>query len=146
MNPIIDHIQITVSDLDSAEIFYDKFLLILGFDLARKTKGRVASHEFDVIEYSHPLLIFGINSPRKEFKQEAVHRRKPGALHHLAFKAGSKEEVDEAYARVKAMGADIVDGPRLFPQHGEHYYALFLKDPCGIKYEIVYEERKLYTT
>lgn len=28
MKPVIDHIQITVKDLDSAELFYDKFFPI----------------------------------------------------------------------------------------------------------------------
>src|SRR6187397_2557278 len=141
MKPIVDHIQITVKDLAVAEPFYDKLMPILGFDLSRKSKGRVAKHEFDVIEYFHPLLIIGINSPREAFKNDIIHRRKPGALHHLAFKAESREEVDKIYLQIKAIGANIVEEPKFFPQHGESYYALFFKDLEGIKYEIVYEER-----
>jgi len=141
MQPIIDHIQVTVKDLARAERFYDRLMPILGFDLAQKSKGRVADHEFDVIEYAHTNLIFGINSPRKAFAQETVHRRKPGALHHLAFKATSAEEVDALFPLVVEAGADIVNPPQYYPQHGEEYYALFFKDPDGIKYEIVYEPR-----
>ena len=143
MKPIIDHIQVTVKDLAVAEAFYDKLMPILGLDLARKGKGKVAAHEFDVVEYVHPLLIFGINSPRAAFKDDTVHRRKPGSLHHLAFKAASQEEVDELYEKIKETGAHIVNPPQLYPQHGEKYYALFFKDPDGIKYEIVHEERYL---
>jgi len=142
MKPTIDHIQITVRDLKIAEPFYDKFLPILGFDINRKSKGRVEKHDFDVIEYAHPLLIFGINSPREAFKNDAIHRRKPGALHHLAFKAESRNEVDELFLKLKGIGAHIVEEPKFFPQHGESYYALFFKDLEGIKYEIVFEERK----
>src|ERR1043166_8644589 len=140
MKPIIDHIQITVKDLKIAEPFYDKLMPILGFDLHRKGKGRVDKHEFDVVEYSHPLLIIGINSPREQFKNDSVHRRRPGALHHLAFKAESPEEVDKIFLQLKEIGATIVETPKFFPQHGERYYALFFKDPDGIKYEIVFEE------
>jgi catechol 2,3-dioxygenase-like lactoylglutathione lyase family enzyme len=61
-----------------------------------------------------------------------VHRRKPGALHHLAFKANSKAEVEEAYQQIKNIGASIVDAPKLYPQHWAHYYDLFFKDPSGI--------------
>jgi predicted lactoylglutathione lyase len=100
----------------------------------------VQEHEFDVIEYAHPLLIFAINSPRKIFKDDTIHRRKPGALHHLAFKAKSRNEVDELYLKIKETEANIVNKPKFYPQHGESYYALFFKDLEGIKYEIVYEE------
>lgn len=141
MNPVIDHIQITVRNLAVAEAFYDKFLPVLGYDLSRKSKGRVAAHDFDVVEYYHPMLIFGINSPREVFKEEPIHRRKPGALHHLAFKAESCAEVDSLYLKIRGTGADIVESPHFYPQHGEYYYALYFKDTEGIKYEIVYEKR-----
>jgi catechol 2,3-dioxygenase-like lactoylglutathione lyase family enzyme len=142
MKPIIDHIQITVRDLNVAESFYDKLMPILGFDLSRKSKGKVAANQFDVVEYFHPLLIFGINSPRELFKNETIHRRKPGALHHLAFKASSREEVDKLYIEIKETGANIIDPPKFYPQHGKNYYALFFKDLEGIKFEIVHEERQ----
>lgn len=141
MQPVIDHIQITVKNLDEAEVFYDQLMPILGFDLGKKSKGRVPAHEFDVIEYFHENMIVGFNSPRSAFKNEEVHRRKPGSIHHLAFKAESQEEVDKAYEALLETNADIVAPPQLYPQHGEHYYALFFKDPCGIKLEIVFEER-----
>ncbi len=141
MKPIIDHIQITVKNIDVAEGFYDKLMPLLGFDLNRKSIGTVAEHEFNVIEYSHPLLIFAINSPREVFKNETVHRRKPGSLHHLAFKASSREEIDSIFPKIKEAGADIVNPPQFYPQHGENYYALFFKDRDGIKFEIVFEER-----
>lgn len=141
MKPVIDHIQITVKNLEYAESFYDKLMPILGFDLNKKSKGTVTAHEFDVVEYSHPLLIFAINSPREAFKNESIHRRKPGSLHHLAFKANSHKEIDEIFPLIRDIGANIVDPPKFYPQHGENYYALFFKDLEGIKYEIVYEER-----
>lgn len=140
MRPVIDHLQITVKDLDEAEPFYDKFLSLLGFDLSKKSKGRVAAHDFDVIEYVHPQLVLGINSPRDTFKNDDVHRRRPGSVHHLAFRASSREEIDELYPRVVETGAEIVNPPQFYPQHGESYYALFFKDPGGIKYEIMFEE------
>jgi len=143
MEPIIDHIGITVRDLDVAESFYDRFLPVLGFDLNYKSKGSVPEHEFDVVEYYHPLLIFAINSPREAFKDDSIHRRKPGALHHLAFKAKSRDEVDRLYLEIKETGANIVDPPKFYPQHGESYYALFFKDLEGIKYEIVCEEGRV---
>jgi len=140
MKPIIDHLQITVKDFAKAEAFYDRLMPILGFDLEKKTKGKVEAHEFEVIEYVHPLLTFGINSPRSNFMNDDVHRRKPGSIHHIAFKANSCQEVDRLYDQIKEIGATIVDAPKFYPQHGEKYYALFFKDHDGIKLEIVFEE------
>jgi catechol 2,3-dioxygenase-like lactoylglutathione lyase family enzyme len=137
MKPVIDHIQITVKDMSVALPFYDKLMPLLGFNLENRTNAVVQSHELHVVEYIHPQLAFGINSPRQPFAEETVHRRKPGALHHLAFKVESKAEVDRLAAELEMIGAKIVDGPRLFPQHGSDYYAVFFKDPDGIKYEIV---------
>ncbi|MCT4625302.1 MAG: VOC family protein [Schleiferiaceae bacterium] len=141
MEPKIDHLQFTVKDFTKAEEFYDQLMPILGFDLTMKSKGRVDKHDFDVVEYVHENLTIGINSPRKEFESENVHRRKPGSVHHLAFKANSKEEVDTLYQAVLKTKANIVAPPQLYPQHGEYYYALFFKDLDGIKLEIVYEKR-----
>jgi predicted lactoylglutathione lyase len=63
-------------------------------------------------------------------------------LHHLAFRAASTEEVDEVYPKIAAIpGVLIVNPPKYYPQHGEAYYALFIKDPDGIKLEVMFEER-----
>lgn len=137
MEPIIDHIQITVKDLQAAERFYDQFLPIVGFDIQRKVSATIETNDFHVIEYSHEKLAFAITSPREVFKDETVNRRKPGALHHLAFKAESREEVDLSYRKLLEMGATIVAAPRLYPEYHANYYAVFFKDPDNIKFEIV---------
>jgi len=137
MKPIIDHIQITVKDIKVAEEFYDRFLPIIGFEINNKVSAYIEQHDFHVIEYTHELLSFAITSPREAFKNDIVNRRKPGALHHLAFKAYSRKEVDKAYSELKKIGALIVSEPQLYPEYGENYYALYFKDLENIKYEIV---------
>jgi len=138
MEPIIDHIQITVKDMITAVPFYDKLLPILGFDLRNKVSAVIEEHEFHVVEYTHPRLIFAITSPRSVFADETINRRKPGALHHLAFKAESRAEVDRLHRELTGIGATIVSPPREYPEYTPPgYYALFFKDLEGIKYEIV---------
>ena len=141
MKPTIDHIQITVKDLDVATPFYDKMLAMLGFDVDRKVSATIEEHDFQVVEYLHTDLAFAITSPRKAFVDEVIHRRKPGALHHLAFRADSTAEVDRLHGELESIGAEIVGGPKLWPEHGPDYYAVFFKDPEGIKYEIVHHPR-----
>ena len=138
MEPIIDHIQITVKDMTTAVPFYDKLLPLLAFDIRTKTRAIIEKHEFHVVEYTHPRLIFAITSPRSVFAGDTINRRKPGALHHLAFKAESRAEVDRLHSELKAIGATIVSLPREYPEYTPPgYYALFFKDVDGIKYEIV---------
>lgn len=137
MKPIIDHIQITVKDLKVAEGFYDKFLPVLGFDISKKVKAFIEEHDFYVVEYTHELLAFAITSPRQAFKNDTINRRKPGALHHLAFKAESRKEVDKAYLELLKIGAVIVSEPQIHPEYSDKYYAVYFKDLENIKYEIV---------
>ena len=115
MKPIIDHIQITVKDLDAAERFYDRFLPIVGFDVNKKVKVYIQEHDFYVVEYSHELLAFALTSPREAFKAE----------------------VYSAYEELKKIGANIVAEPKLYPEYSPTYYAVFFKDLENIKYEIV---------
>ncbi|WP_321344713.1 VOC family protein [uncultured Draconibacterium sp.] len=137
MQPSIDHIEITVKDLEETVSFYDQFLPLLGFSLDKKTAAYIASHEKHVVEYSHPNLCIALTSPRESLKDEAVHRRRPGALHHLAFKAETRKQVDMVHGKLVEMNADIVSAPRLYPEYHPNYYAVFFKAPDGIKFEVV---------
>ncbi|HET9135704.1 MAG TPA: VOC family protein [Candidatus Kapabacteria bacterium] len=88
------------------------------------------------------LLVTTIKrTPKSHLKNEAIYRRRPGALHHLAFRATSEQEVDDLSEKLVLIGTTIVEGPSFFPQHGQYYYAIYFKDSKGIKYEIVFEER-----
>ena len=137
MKPIIDHIQITVKDLNVAVPFYDRLLPLLGFDIQRRVSAVIEAHDFQVVEYFHPLLAFAITSPRKAYANDTICRRKPGALHHLAFRVDSRAEIDRLYHEIQEIGAEIVCEPRRYPEYGPTYYALFFKDIEGIKYELV---------
>lgn len=138
VEPHIDHIQVTVPDLAAAEGFYDALLSRLGFDLRDKASAVLDEHDLRVVEYGHPRLGLAISSPRAGLAAEPVHRRRPGALHHLAFRVGSRAEVDRLHAELDELGATIVSPPREYPEYTPAgYYAFFLKDPGGIKYEIV---------
>jgi catechol 2,3-dioxygenase-like lactoylglutathione lyase family enzyme len=141
MEPTIDHIEITVRNMNIAVPFYDKLLPLLGFDARTRVSAVMEEHEKHVVQYEHPRLGFAITSPRRAFASDTMHRRKPGALHHLAFKATSRAEVNRLHSELKKIGATIVSPPREYPEHTPPgYYALFFKDLEGIKYEIVCSE------
>ena len=126
MKPRIDHLQITVKDFEQAVNFYNQLMPILGFDLSKKGGGRVEAHDFNVVEYVHDNIVIGINSPRKKFKDNLVHGRKPGSLHHLALRAKSAKEVNDDYPQIASTpDVPIEDSPKFYPQHGEAYHTLF---------------------
>lgn len=133
----VDHLQVTVRDVGTVETFYNGLMEALGFDLNKKIKVYLEELDMTVIEYLDKSYDFGICSSLKEYQEETIHRRKPGAVHHIAFRASSRNEVDRIYQRVLELSAEILDEPQIFPQHGPNYYALFFNDPDGIKYEIV---------
>ena len=111
MVPVIDHIQITVGDFAVAVAFYDRLMPLLGFDPKKRKSATISTHDFEVVEYSHSSLAFAITSPRLSLKKDTVHRRRPGALHHLAFRVKSHEDVDKLHREVSAIGAVIVSPP-----------------------------------
>ncbi len=136
MEPIISHLQITVGDFEAAVRFYDQLMPLLGF--GKRVRAEISSHEFHVVEYSHPKLAFAITSPRPAVAGDRVHRRRAGSLHHLAFHTHTRAEVDTLHRKVSELGATIVSPPREYPEYTPAgYYAFFFKDPDGIKYEIV---------
>ncbi|HEV8394858.1 MAG TPA: VOC family protein [Vicinamibacterales bacterium] len=138
MEPIVDHIEITVRDMATAVPFYDRLLPLLGFDLGHRSEAIIEKHEKRVVSYEHPRLGFAITSPLSAFANDAINRRKPGALHHLAFRAKSRADVDRLYIELQAIGATIEHPPRQYPEYTPAgYYALYFKDLEGIKYEIV---------
>lgn len=144
MEPKIDHIHITVTDLNRAESYYDRLLPLLGFDLALKERDQVPEREYRIVEYHHGNFSLGFVSPRREYAGDAVSRRRPGALHHLAFMAGSREEVDRLFSQVRGFTESIVHEPRFYPEYCPDYYAFFFKDPEGVELEIVHYDRPAY--
>jgi glyoxylase I family protein len=58
-------------------------------------------------------------------------------IHHVAFVALSRDQVDERAAWLHDRGAEIESDPREY-DYTPHYYAVFFYDPDGIKLEIVH--------
>lgn len=133
MRPVIDHIHITVEDIERAERFYDKLLPLLGFDLSLKEQDSVPEHEYRIVEYHNHNFYIGLVNQRNAYKNEKLSRRKAGALHHLAFHADSPAEVDSLYSKIREIPAQIIHAPQYYPEYCPDYYALFFKDSEGIE-------------
>ena len=127
----IDHIDLTVPDLDLALPFYDAVLDFLGY-------ARSSAYAGDVPVWVHrdmkPRLSIGLH----QASQDVAHDRRNPGLHHLAFHASSRGEVDRLHQLLCDIGATILDAPAEY-DYTAGYYAVFFADPGGIKLEIAYE-------
>jgi len=128
----INHVAITVSDLDEAMQFFAPLLELLGY-----TVGKIG-------HYNETRLALNLNVENGvginiwEAKiQHPFEVYEPG-LHHIALNAGSKAQVDEVASLVRSSGAKILDGPGEFPFAAGGYYSVYFLGPDGIKLEVVY--------
>ncbi|MDR2635144.1 MAG: VOC family protein [Clostridiales bacterium] len=138
MKPTIDHIDITVNDLKTAEEFYDKLMPLWGFDLNLKRESCEPEDDYRQIEYVNTSFIFSVVQAAARVQNIRADYESPGALHHLAFRAKNNAAVDEFYEKLLSIGAYEVIPPKFYKQYSPDYYAVFFRDPFGIRYEFVY--------
>lgn len=61
----------------------------------------------------------------------------PG-LHHVAFNAGSRDQVEAALEIVINARLTVLDGPGEFPFATGGYYAFYFFGPDNLKFEVVH--------
>ena len=124
----VNHIALTVSNLSHSEDFYNFFLDFMGYEQAEKTEQLIlwAGH-------NGVLTI----SPSNPSSPNQYHDRYSPGLHHLAFSADSRSQVDELYQKLLEQGVKILDAPAEY-NYLPDYYAVFFLDPDDIKLEFVH--------
>ncbi len=117
---MIDHVGFEVSDLARSGSVYDAIFFARG---ARR-----------MVESEHAIA-YGITGPQFWI---VVRGRSPGPGYgHIALHASGKAAVDAAHRAGLAQGG-VDDGPPgQRPQYGRRYYAGYLRDPDGLRVEIV---------
>lgn len=117
---MIDHVGFEVGDLQRSARFYDAVLYALG--------GR------RMFESEHAVA-YGVNGPQVWI---VVRGRAPGPGYgHVALRANGKAAVDAAHAAGLAHGGQDDGAPGLRPQYGRRVYAAYLRDPDGLRVEVV---------
>jgi catechol 2,3-dioxygenase-like lactoylglutathione lyase family enzyme len=120
---VIDHIGFEVGDLEHSSRFYDAVLYPLG---ARR-----------MVQSEHAVA-YGVNGPQVWIVNRPGPPRVPGSGYgHLALQASGKAAVDAAYAGGLANGGSDDGPPGMRPQYGRRYYAAYLRDPDGLRVEVV---------
>jgi catechol 2,3-dioxygenase-like lactoylglutathione lyase family enzyme len=57
---------------------------------------------------------------------------------HLAFRAPSREAVQEFFDLAVAAGAEVLHEPRVWPEYHAGYFGAFVRDPDGNNVEAVH--------
>lgn len=127
---MLDHIFLTVSNIDEAIAFYSHALAPLGISDRLSYDGREGPA-------GHPDLE-GFGAGGRMFFWLREGQPAPGAV-HVGFVANSQQEVDQAYLAALAAGATSIHepGPQLHYDPG--YYAAQVKDLDRYSLEFVYK-------
>lgn len=126
----INHLDLTVSDPVRSTEFYDHVLGQLGYRRSTEYAGSVPNW---TLGSGVSSLSIGLHKARG-----GVHDRYAPGLHHLAFHASSREQVDALHAFLVSIDANILDAPAEY-DYTPGYYAVFFCDPDGLKLELVFE-------
>jgi len=126
----LNHMTLTVTDRDQSEPFYEAVLQFMGYQQVERTA------EFTMwwLDQAGAILIASANPDCLN----KVHDRYSPGLHHFAFNADSREQVDRLYNLLLDIGATILDPPAEYNQYAPGYYAVFFADPDGMKFELVH--------
>ena len=122
----IDHVYITVSDLDRSEKFYDVVMEILGFRKGRFQIGAEKHVQYFNRHFGFVLRPARVTGPHDPYA--------PG-LHHFCLRVESEKDVREAADTLKERGISVSE-PRRYPEYAPDYFAVFLTDPDGVRLEI----------
>lgn len=130
----VHHVDLTVRDAHASRAFYESVLGFMGYRL-----GQSYDHGYDFdLTAADGFSSIGIRSASGPGAQR-THDRYSAGLHHLAWAAASREDVDAMHKRLQKIGATILDPPADYPEYGEGYYAVFFADPDGLKLEYVFK-------
>ncbi len=126
----VNHIAICVSDLARSISFYQPVLQFLGYE-------NTESFADLKIWESHSIgTAINLWQAKQEHIGSSHYDYAPG-LHHLAFHATNRKQVDDFYHLLGEIGAEIVDAPAEY-NYAPGYYAVFCRDPDGIRIELTY--------
>jgi glyoxylase I family protein len=130
---LIHHLDLTVKDPWASRAFYDAVLGFLGY---RMVKEDARGFDWD-LRTPVGFTSIGVMKATGDGANRRHDRYSPG-LHHIAWTAESRADVDRLHTLLIEIGATVLDAPAEYPQYGAGYYAVFFADPDGLKLEFVH--------
>ena len=120
------HVILTVTQYTKSRSFYTRLLPAFGMTLVHDGP--------DFCYHVGGRTAIGIRKCDPEFQDEQFQQYRVG-LHHLCFRAKSREDVNTAAKLAAGLGAKLVRGPEVREWAPGYYYVLF-EDPDGIRLEV----------
>jgi len=122
------HVQLTVNELERAKEFYEKVLGYLGMQPVMKFPGGLY-----MVGGKTAVMITQSSAENREvlFDQRRI------GLHHLCFRARSREDIEELHEFLLREGVRVVHGPEEGPW-APGYFSVLFEDPDGIRLEVNY--------
>ena len=127
----VHHVDLVVSSLERSLPFYRDLLEPLGYTRA----GEVVGERGETIWYLGGAG--GAAVGLREAQVDGAFDRYRLGLHHVAFRAPSREVVEERHRWLLDRGAEIESPPAEF-EYMPGYFAVFFYDPDGLKLEILH--------
>jgi catechol 2,3-dioxygenase-like lactoylglutathione lyase family enzyme len=126
LNLTIDHVSLSVEDIERAKNFYSKALAPLGLEVV----GEVAA------EQSGSVAFVGFGIGRKGSFWVAHNGRQTPPT-HICFRAPTRAAVRAFHAAALGVGAKDNGGPGVRSEYHDAYYAAFVLSPEGHNIEAV---------
>ncbi len=125
---VMHHIDLTVTDPAVSAPLYGAVLTFMGYHHRQEFEWRLTMPQ------GHTSI--SLNPAKGEHAAQPHDRYSPG-LHHFAWRAETRDDVDRFHGLLKDIGAEILDAPADYPQYngGNGYYAVFFADADGLKLE-----------
>lgn len=122
---MIDHAGVLTKNPEKSRAFYEKALAPLGYAVLMEVPREVTG--------GRAILGFGV-APKPDFW---LAEGEPNDKLHLAFRAGSRAEVDAFHAAAVAAGGKDNGAPGIRAHYHSSYYGAFVLDPDGHNIEAV---------
>jgi glyoxylase I family protein len=127
----IDHLMINANNYEMATRFYSWLMPRIGYPGSESFTGPPP-----MTGYYGERGSLWVSPADEAYRKQTFDKGRVG-LREIAFRADSREQIDELARGISSHGGRILDPPREY-DYRPGYYSVFFTDPDGLKLEVVH--------